>query len=148
MECYSCLAAAGKRRISPGPVIYEGSYWKIEHAYPTSLVGWLVLVLKRHAEALHELSAAECAEMGELLGRTARALRDETDCEKEYAACFAEAEHFQHVHVHVVPRQAGLPHELRGPRSFAQLNPAPGEAATPEAVSAFSERLRVRFAGQ
>jgi diadenosine tetraphosphate (Ap4A) HIT family hydrolase len=145
MECYSCMANAGKRRISPGPVIHEGSYWKIEHAYPTALVGWLVLVLKHHAEALHELSAAECAEMGELVGRTARALCDETACEKEYVACFAEAEHFQHVHIHVVPRQAGLPHEVQGPHSFALLKPAPSEAVAPEAVSAFSERLRIRF---
>lgn len=140
-ECYSCLANSGVRRISPGPVIYDGMYWTGDHAYPTKLVGWVVLVLKRHAEALHELSAAECAEMGELLGRVARALREETNCEKEYAACFAEADHFHHVHIHVIPKQADLPHELRGPRSFALLNPTPDELAAPAEVIAFCERL-------
>ena len=146
MECYSCLAQRGERQIAPGPVIYDGEYWAVEHAYPTALVGWLVLVLKRHAEALHELSAGECAEMGELLGRTARALRDETGCEKEYLACFTEADHFHHVHVHVIPRQADLARELQGPRIFALLHPAPGEAATPEEVVAFCERMRERLA--
>jgi diadenosine tetraphosphate (Ap4A) HIT family hydrolase len=146
MECYSCLANAGQRRISPGPVIYEGEHWKVDHAYPTKLVGWLVLVLKRHAEALHELSAAECAEMGALLGRAARALREETGCEKEYLACFAEADHFHHVHIHVVARRADLPHELQGPRSFALLNPAPEDAASAEDVTAFCQRMQAHFA--
>ena len=146
MECYSCLASSGERRISPAPVIYDGTYWKVEHAYPTKLVGWVVLVLKRHAEALHELSAAERAEMGELMGRTARLLRDETGCEKEYAASFAEADHFHHVHIHVIPKQANLPHELQGPRIFALLKAAPGEAAAAHEVIDFSERLRERFA--
>lgn len=145
MECYSCSANNGERSISPGPVIFEGMYWKIDHAYPTKLVGWVVLVLKRHAEALHELSAAECIEMGELLGRTARALREEMGCEKEYIACFAEADHFHHVHIHVIPKQADLPHELQGPRSFALLTPAPGEVATPRDVTACCERLARRM---
>lgn len=146
MECYSCQANAGERRISPGPVIYESAHWKLEHAYPTKLTGWVVLVLKQHAEALHELSAAELAEMGDLLGRTARALREETGCEKEYLACFAEADHFHHVHIHIVPRAVDLPHELQGPRSFALLNPAAGEIAAAEDIIAFSERLRERLA--
>lgn len=145
MECYSCKANAGERVISPGPVIYDGRYWKIEHAYPTKLVGWVVLILKRHAEALHELSPEECVEMGALFGRTAQALHDETGSEKEYIACFAEADHFHHVHIHVVPRQSDLPRELQGPRVFALLNPPSGDAADPEAVAAFSERLRDRL---
>lgn len=145
MECYSCQANSGERRISPGPVIYEGAYWKLEHAYPTKLISWVVLVLKRHAEALHELSAAELIEMGELLGRTAKALRDETGCEKEYLACFAEADHFHHVHIHIVPRAVDLPLELQGPRIFELLNPASGEVATPEDITDFSERLRARL---
>lgn len=146
MECYSCRANAGDLRISPGPVIYEGQYWKVDHVYPTRLVGWVVLVLKRHAEALHELSAEECLEMGALVGRVAWALRDELGCEKEYLACFSEADHFHHVHLHLIPRQADLPHELQGPRSFALLKPAAGEAAAPEDVTAFCERLRARLA--
>ena len=146
VDCYTCLANAGEMHISPGPIIYEGEHWKVDHAYPTQLVGWVVLVLKRHAEAMHELSADECLEMGVLIGRTARALREELGCEKEYVACFAEAEHFHHVHIHLVPRQANLPPELQGPRSFALLKPASAEAAAPQEVATLCERLRQRFA--
>jgi diadenosine tetraphosphate (Ap4A) HIT family hydrolase len=113
---------------------------------PTKLVGWIVLVLKRHAESLHELSADECLEMGALIGRTARALREETGCEKEYVACSAEADHFHRVHIHLVPRQADLPHDLQGSRNFALLKPTPGEAAAPQDVATFCKRLRERFA--
>jgi diadenosine tetraphosphate (Ap4A) HIT family hydrolase len=146
MECYTCLANAGELCISPGPILYEGQHWKVEHAYPTRLIGWVVLVLERHAEAMHELSADECLEMGALIGLIAQALRAEMGCEKEYVACFAEADHFHHVHIHVVPRLADLPHDLQGPRSFALLKPAPGEAAAPQDVATFCTRLRERFA--
>ena len=49
-ECWSCPSLSGERRISPGPFIHDGRYWMVDHAYPTRLPGWLVLVLKRHAE--------------------------------------------------------------------------------------------------
>lgn len=51
-DCHTCRSLSGERRISPGPTIYEGRNWLIEHAYPTGLKGWLVIVLKRHADAL------------------------------------------------------------------------------------------------
>ena|SRR5688572_5904819 len=48
--------------------------------------GWLVLVLKRHVEALHELSIEELAEMGVLQGTMAKLLHGEMECEKEYTS--------------------------------------------------------------
>ncbi len=69
-ECLSCRGLEGNPRISPGPPIHIGQHWQVEHAYPSQLVGWLVIVLRRHAIALHELSAAEFAELGPLLERT------------------------------------------------------------------------------
>ena len=53
-ECYSCRSISGTTRISPGPYIYKGQFWLVDHAYPTRLKGWLVLVLKRHAETRFE----------------------------------------------------------------------------------------------
>ena len=70
MSCYSCEALRGERRISPAEHIYDGRYWIVDHAWPTALVGWVVLVLRRHAAALHELTVDEFAEMGEVLART------------------------------------------------------------------------------
>lgn len=140
--CYSCESLRGERHISPAEHIYDGRYWIVDHAWPTALVGWVVLVLRRHAAALHELTADEFAEMGALLARTAQALHAETGCAKEYLACFAEADHFQHVHIHVVPRASDLPHELHGPRSFALLNPTADMLAPVADVQAFCTRIR------
>ena len=152
MECLSCLSLSGERRISPGPAIYEGMYWIVDHAYPCRMKGWLVLVLKRHAEALHELRREELAELADLQLRTARLLHAELDCEKEYVMCIAEGAGFQHVHVHMVATPRELPVELKGPRVFALLAPAgeetppaAGDIVPPEALRALCERLRERF---
>jgi diadenosine tetraphosphate (Ap4A) HIT family hydrolase len=139
--CYSCEALRGERHISPGQRIFEGKWWVVEHAWPASVVGWVVLVLRRHAAALHELAADEFAEMGTLLARVILALHAETGCAKEYLACFAEAEHFQHVHIHVVPRATGLPQALQGPRIFTLLDPEDGSRAALADVQAFCGRL-------
>ena len=142
-ECWSCLSLSGARRISPGCFIHEGRYWVVDHAYPTRLPGWLVLVLKRHAEALHDLSAEEMTEMGDLIRRSCLVLREVTGCQKEYVSLYAEAPHFAHLHVHIIPRSADLPDNLRGPRVFGLLSAE--SAVPPEAVRALSEELRARF---
>ena len=144
--CWSCLANAGIKRVSPGVTIYEGQHWLVEHAYPTKLRGWLVLVLKEHKAALHELTPAEFAEMGELIQRTIRLVHRQFHSAKEYVMILAEAEHFHHVHVHVVPRAADLPSELRGPRIFALLGEkVSAEAIPPAEIAALCEELRAAF---
>ncbi len=142
MQCLTCLSISGEKRISPGPTIAEGRYWMLEHAYPSALKGWLVLVLKRHAAALHELTADEFAEMASFLERMAKLLHRELACEKEYAACFTEAEGFQHVHIHVVPRAGDLVDTLQGPRIFAMLKASPDEAVPPQELREFCETLK------
>ena len=69
MECWTCKSNTGEKRISPGPTIFEGEYWLVEHAYPVKTIGWLVIVLKRHAEALHELTPEEFAELAQIQAR-------------------------------------------------------------------------------
>jgi len=144
-DCLSCLGLAGSPRISPGPPVYVGEYWQVEHAYPSKLVGWLVIALRRHAAALHELSADEFAELGPLLECTVRTLHRTQATSKEYVACYAEQGGFEHVHFHVVPRAAGLPENLRGAGSFALLAVSPAEAADPASVRAFCELLQPFF---
>ncbi|HEV2238515.1 MAG TPA: HIT domain-containing protein [Ktedonobacterales bacterium] len=145
MDCSVCPSVAGERRISPGATIYDGQFWMVEHAYPTTHPGWLVLVLKRHAEALHELSAAELAELGALQARTVRALAAVLRSQKEYIACYSEGEHFHHIHIHVVARPADLPPERRGPRSFSLLAVTPAEALPAERVRALCDALGAWF---
>lgn len=145
-DCRVCRANSGETRISPGPTIYEGVHWLVEHAYPTSLLGWTVLVLKRHAEALHDLSREEGEELGVLQWAVSRALEAETECTKEYAVFFAELPEFRHVHVHMVPRAVDLPPDLRGRRVFELLKPTPEETVAPADVVRFCERLAERVA--
>ncbi|MEK7507746.1 MAG: HIT family protein [Patescibacteria group bacterium] len=129
-ECLSCKSLRGEESLSPGQTIYSGKFWQVEHAYPTSLRGWLVCVLKRHASALHELTKEEFIECAEIQHACAKIFRSMLECEKEYVACFAEGVGFNHIHFHIVARPKNLSEEARGPKVFTLLgktaaNPVP-----------------------
>lgn len=145
MECWTCRSNSGEKRISPGPTIFEGAYWFVEHAYPVKVIGWLVIVLKRHAEALHELTAEEFAELGQIQAKVIPLLHEELHCEKEYISCYAEMEHFRHVHVHVFARPADLPDNLKGGHSFALLKVTPEEAVSQNEIIALCKSLKDKF---
>src|ERR1044071_1337325 len=113
MECWTCQSNSGEKRISPGPTIFEGQYWLGEHAYPVKAIGWLGIVLKRHKEALHELTPEEFAELAQIQARLIHFLYEELHCEKEYVSCYAEQEHFYHIHFHVFAKPPGLPDGLK-----------------------------------
>jgi diadenosine tetraphosphate (Ap4A) HIT family hydrolase len=146
MECWTCKSNSGEKRISPGPSIFEGKYWFVEHAYPVKVLGWLVIVLKRHAEALHELTDEEFAELGQIQGRLIPLLHEEMQCEKEYISCYAEMEHFRHVHIHIFARPFDLPEELKGGHSFALLKVTLEAAVPPNEIIAFCTLLKNKFA--
>lgn len=124
MECKTCASLAGTHRISPGEVIHNGEYWVLEHTYPVKVRGWLVLVLKRHAAALHELTSQEFSEFQELTPKIVAVLHAHFSCTKEYVLCLAEAPGYEHVHVHFIPRAADLPAEFRGSRIFGLIGVA------------------------
>ncbi len=146
MECWTCKSNTGEKRISPGPTIFEGQYWLVEHAYPVKTIGWLVIVLKRHAEALHELTTEEFTELAQIQSKLIRFLYEELHREKEYVSCYAETEHFYHIHFHVFAKPSNLPDELKGGKSFALLKVTDEEAVPPNQIIAFCELLRDRFA--
>ena len=148
MVCLTCKSNSGEQRISPGPTIYEGEYWLVEHAYPIRRVGWLVIVLKRHAEALHELSAAEFADLGRLLSLATHFLSEELHCQKEYISCYGEAEGFPHIHFHVFAKPANLPEDLKGGQSFNLLKVSREEAVPPAEIIPFCESLQNKFRQQ
>jgi diadenosine tetraphosphate (Ap4A) HIT family hydrolase len=142
MNCLTCRSISGERRISPGPTIYEGHFWLLEHAYPTRLKGWLVIVLKRHVAALHELTREEFRELGDLQALAVKLLHETFDSAKEYSVCFAEKEGFQHIHFHIVAIPRDLPDELKGTKVFAMINVTELEALPREEIKAFCEQLR------
>jgi diadenosine tetraphosphate (Ap4A) HIT family hydrolase len=145
MECLTCKSNSGEKRISPGPTIFEGKYWFVEHAYPVKRIGWLVIVLKRHAEALHELSAEEFTELGQIQSRITCLLFQELHPQKEYVICFGEAEHFAHIHFHVFAKPHDLPEELKGGNSFALLKVSAEEAVPPREIITFCESLKNQY---
>jgi diadenosine tetraphosphate (Ap4A) HIT family hydrolase len=131
-ECVSCANNA-RADLPARERIYLGPRWRIAHAFGTSLPGWLVLVPRRHTVALDDLTAGEAADLGPLLSAVSSALRDVVGCRKTYVVLFAEAEGFEHVHFHIIPRRPGLEADLRGPRVFALLGGDPA-SYVPEAV--------------
>ena len=139
------MSNSGERRISPGSTIYEGQYWLVEHAYPSQLKGWLVIVLKRHAEALHELSKDEFVELATIQSMAIQLLYRTLNCEKEYIACYAELEHFRHIHFHIVAKPFDLPSDLKGAKSFALLKVDESNAIPTSEIYQFCEVLRSQF---
>ena len=104
--CHSCERIIVRDQ-GAAPVwdnIYRAKYWDLVHAYNTSWLGWLVLALRRHAEAIADLRPAEALELGALLQRVSQVLQRQTGCSKTYVMQFAESASHPHVHFHIVPR--------------------------------------------
>lgn len=115
--------------------LYVDDHWRCSHGW-SSLPGWLVFTLRRHAVALHELTADEGVAMGRLQQAAAVALRAEVGCEKTYVMLFAEHPDY-HLHFHVVPRMAWFAEGDFAGDVFRFL-----DAAEPEQV-ALAERERL-----
>jgi len=144
--CRVCRSISGEAPISPGPAIFDGRFWKLDHAYPPRLPGWLVIVLKRHAVALHDLTRSEYQELAIIQAGAVRALHQELGCAKEYVACFAELEEFAHLHIHIIPRPVHLPNELKGTHIFEMIHVTAAEATSPAEIKQLCKYLRSRFA--
>jgi diadenosine tetraphosphate (Ap4A) HIT family hydrolase len=102
-------------------------------------------VLKRHAEALHDLSDEEFTELGGLLSLTTHLLSEELHNQKEYISCYGEADGFPHIHFHVFAKPADLPDELKGGKSFNLLKVSREDAVPPAEIISFCELLRDKF---
>jgi diadenosine tetraphosphate (Ap4A) HIT family hydrolase len=127
--CISC-AFAGHSETPQRERIHVGRGWRVAHAFGTALPGWLVLLPHRHLISLDEMTTEEAAELGPLLRAVTHALREVTGCEKTYVALFAEAEGFEHLHFHIIPRSEALGPARRGPYVFELLGGDPGRHVT------------------
>lgn len=142
MSCLSCRSLSGEKRISPGELIYDGNYWIVDHAFPTTHVGWLVVVLKRHVEALHELTRDEFVELALIEEKLIRFFHQELGSSKEYVACFAEAEAFKHIHVHVIAKTPGFPEDAAGSKVFRLIKVAPEDVLPTEDIIKLTSRMK------
>lgn len=138
IECVTCkLISQRDEGVAPlWDNIFRTSHWDVVHSYNTAVPGWLVLVARRHIEAVDEMNREEAAELGALLQKASLALKRVTGCHKTYVMQFAEHPQHPHVHFHVVPRMVDQPEAQQGARIMAYLgvpeNERVGEAAMNE----------------
>lgn len=142
--CLSCEASHDRVRLTPAPRIHRTEFWDVEHACPSALEGWLVVALRRHALAVHDLSPAELHDLADVLQKGARALKQELDCEWEYVMQLREAPGF-HVHFHLIARPTDLPPRLRGGLVVRALIPEEEEPLPEAVIVDAAKRLSRRF---
>jgi diadenosine tetraphosphate (Ap4A) HIT family hydrolase len=142
--CHSCeriaLRDAGDAAFWDN--IFRSHYWDVVHSYNTSLPGWLVIIARRHIEAIDELTEEEAIELGLLIRNLSLALKSVTDCAKTYVVQFAEAAEHPHVHFHVVPRMTDQPANRRGRKIFRCLAVPEEQQVSEEAMNRMAEQIR------
>ena len=142
--CHSCqrisLRDAGKAPLWDS--IFRGECWDLVHAYNTSWAGWLVLVARRHIEAMSDMTEAEALELGTLLRQGSLALKLQTCCQKTYVMQFAESALHPHVHFHLVPRlHDQLPEDI-GYKIFRHLGVPLEQRRSEEEMDEFARAMR------
>lgn len=144
-KCNTCLSIQGIIPLFPESKMYDGKYWIVEHAYPVLIRGWIVIILKRHVQALHELTAEEFQELAILQGKIAKVLNTELNSSKEYSVCFAEGPGFNHIHFHMISRTQEISEELRGDKIFAMLKTDVEQSLTKEQILPLCEKIRAEL---
>jgi diadenosine tetraphosphate (Ap4A) HIT family hydrolase len=132
-RCKTC-ELVNRRNAGDAPLwdcIQRTQFWDLVHSYNTALPGWLVLVARRHIEAIDELTDDEAIELGRLVRRVSIALREVTGCIKTYVVQFAEHEDHPHVHFHIVPRMENQPEDRRSVKVFKYLSVPEEERVIP-----------------
>jgi len=107
-QCKQCFLFQDS--LSNGPpfgVLHEGRYWRLSHAYPASMPGWLILQAKTHQTALHLMTLDEYLELGLILDCATKALQELTRCEKQHCVSVGDGMYGNHVTFHIIPRREG-----------------------------------------
>ena len=142
-DCFPCsLNQQDPETLPSRERVYDDGLWRVAHSFNSALPGWMVVVARRHITSLAELTPAEAAALGPLLQRLSEALQCVLGARKAYVLFLAEAEGFGHVHIHVIPRQADLPDDRRGPRIFAYLKQPEAEWVQAEEMDRIADALR------
>lgn len=149
-ECVSCSLNEQAAELPLRERLYMDEHWRVTHGW-SSLPGWLIVISRRHAASLSELSSEEMEQLGPILRAASVALHEIVRCEKTYVMLFAEAEGHQHVHFHIVPRMAEWDDDERSTTVFRFLN-APESAHVPvhereRLASEIGERMATALAG-
>jgi len=148
-DCYACQHNLREPSALPSRErVYDDGRWRVAHAFTAALLGWMVVVPRRHVVSMAELTAGEATALGPLLTALSRGLERILGARKAYVAFFAEAEGFAHVHIHVVPRLADLPDDRRGPRVFGYLEQPTDQWVGEDDMDRVADRLRPFLAAE
>jgi diadenosine tetraphosphate (Ap4A) HIT family hydrolase len=141
-RCQACQRNAERFSYPVCENIFEDNYWRVCHAFNTSLPGWLIISALRHSETLADLTAEEASSVGEVIRKTSKALQHVTGAVKTYSIMFAEKPQFSHVHFHIVPRHANTPEAFRGTNTFKYLNVPDEEVVSLEKRNQLAIQIR------
>ncbi|MES1247176.1 MAG: hypothetical protein ABUS54_05840 [Actinomycetota bacterium] len=141
MTCIACEAKP------PGGAIFAGEQWIVEHTIGTLGVGTLIVKPRRHVVHVGELTDAEALELGPLLQRAERVVRELTGADQVYV-CLWSHMHREPGHIHFVvqPVTKALmaEHDLYGPELQVALFRA-GVEPDEDAAVAFAAAARDRW---
>ncbi|MGW2947877.1 HIT family protein [Streptomyces sp. NPDC001226] len=136
--------------LMPGGAVWMDDLVVVSHLSPQApggagavYLGHLLVEPRRHAPGLADLTEAEAQRVGVWCTRAAGALREAGGAEHVYAAVIGD--NVPHLHVHLLPRYPGTPHEYWWQR-VDEWPDAPrggnGEA------TAMAERLRMHYSDE
>jgi diadenosine tetraphosphate (Ap4A) HIT family hydrolase len=141
-DCLSCQNIQGKVRLHKAPRIIETKYWIVEHVGSVHIKGWLVVVIKRHCTAMHDLTEEEMVEFGKLAKVACQGLHTILKTEKEYIMQYSEGKGFAHLHIHLVAKVLPWPDNLRGPRVMTAMEEKIDEKFVDEEVTPLALKIR------
>jgi len=125
--------------------IYRSEYWDVVHSYNTSLLGWIVLVTRRHIEAISDMTENEAVELGKLIQQVSLILKEVTGCVKTYVIQFAEHPQHPHVHFHIVPRMVDQPNDHKSTNIFKYLGVEESDRVSDDNMNRIASQIQTRL---
>jgi diadenosine tetraphosphate (Ap4A) HIT family hydrolase len=106
-RCSACAEVAGELSAPGGVILDDGLWFVSHHTGAFTDPGELIVKTRRHCESLAELTPAEAAALGPVLGAAVHALERIVVSERVYVMSFNER--LRHVHFLLLPRTAAMP---------------------------------------
>jgi diadenosine tetraphosphate (Ap4A) HIT family hydrolase len=137
VACHYCEA---ERTTPDAQWMYRDALWSAGGHPLVDEPGWVIAMLRRHIEAIGQLTVAELHSLGLVAARLSEAITSATAAEKVYVMIFLEANH--HFHLLLAPRPSGAPRELRGPSLILNRQ----QLKDPAAAVEIGDRIRAHIA--
>ncbi|MGW6769694.1 hypothetical protein ACWGBX_04670 [Streptomyces sp. NPDC055037] len=103
--CPLCERAAALSAVEPPGWVLRTAHWGISGHPAMPVPGWVAAQTLRHTEGLHDLDAAESAELGPLLTRLSGAVRGLSGSGRVYTYSLGEG--CPHTHILLGPPSSG-----------------------------------------